>query len=332
MTSDLPLHRRRGSQRRALFTVVCLWSAWILIFAGGSRLRAAENARWNFLVTNLDVFPGTEQLFEPDEKLFWRLRKNLKKVKASEKLPGVEYPFTVSTDSEGRRRVPGPNDAKPTVFFIGDSCTFGIPVDDDEAFPARTQERLARKHDIAIRAVNAGVPGYSVFQGRILLDQLQETPDVVVVTFWPNGRSIWDHLSDAEHEELLAAERSGEFSRLRFTRLWRRATPGDRQRLNDEEFAEQLRLIAAWCREKGSVAVFQVWPMQRQTKESIEGDRQEIVRRVGLEERVTVVDLVPVFRASGDDGLFTDSVHCTRKGYALVAAALTEALAELLTE
>ena len=117
MTSDLPLHRRGGSQRRALFTVVCLWSAWILIFAGGNRLRAAENARWNFLVTNLDVFPGTEQLFEPDEKLFWRLRKNLKKVKASEKLPGVEYPFTVSTDSEGRRRVPGPNDAKTTVFL-----------------------------------------------------------------------------------------------------------------------------------------------------------------------------------------------------------------------
>lgn len=330
MTSDSPMHLFGRRCRGAHSAIVCLWVAGMLLSAGGSRLGGAENARWNFLVTNLDVFPGTEQLFEPDEKLFWRLRKNLKKVKASEKLPGVEYPFTVSTDGDGRRRVPGPDDAGTTVFFIGDSCTFGIPVDDDETFPARTKERLTRKHDIAIRAVNAGVPGYSVFQGRILLEQLKDPPDVVVVTFWPNGRSIWDHLSDAEHEELLAAERSSEFSRLRFTRLWRRATPGNRQRLNDKEFAIQLRLIAAWCREKGSAAVFQVWPMQRQTRESIEGDRQEIVRRVGREERVTVVDLVPVFRASGDAGLFTDSVHCTRKGYALVAETLTEALAGLL--
>ena len=110
------MHHLRRRCRGAHTAIACLWVAGILLSAGGSRLLGAENARWDFLVTNLDVFPGTEQLFEPDEKLFWRLRKNLKKVKASEKLPGVEYPFTVSTDGEGRRRVPGPDDAETTVF------------------------------------------------------------------------------------------------------------------------------------------------------------------------------------------------------------------------
>lgn len=332
MTPDSlqPDSKRRGRRANAVLVSLCVVAVLIISGAAALPLIAAENARWDFLVTNLDVFPGTEQLFEPDEKLFWRLIKNLKNVKASEKLPDREYPFTVSTDAQGRRRVPGSSDAQTTVLFIGDSCTFGIPVDDDETFPARTQQQLARKHDLAIRAVNAGVPGYSIFQGRGLLDQVQSTPDIVVVTFWPNGRSIWDHLSDAEHEELLAAERSGDFSGLRFTRLWRRATPGNRQRLNDEEFAEQLRLIAAWCRAKGSKAVFQVWPARSQMGEPLSIDRQEIIRRVGREEQVNVVDLLPAFRASKDADLFTDNIHCTRKGYTLVAETLAEALAGLL--
>ncbi|MDA1313734.1 MAG: SGNH/GDSL hydrolase family protein [Acidobacteria bacterium] len=304
----------------------------------------AENARWDFLVTNLDVFPGTEQFFEPDDKLFWRLKKNLRKVQASEKLPEIEFPFRVSTNAEGRRVVPG--DAAldkrglgkggpgKTVLFLGDSCTFGIPVNDDETFPARTRAKLAAESAVEIHAVNAGVPGYSVFQGRLLLEQFAEpadiVPDIVVVTFWANGRSIWDHLSDAEHVELLAAERSGEFNSLRLTRLWRRATPGNRQRLNDEEFAEQLRLIAAWCREKGSTAVFQVWPTQRQTTGAPDVDRQQIIRLVGREQKVTVVDLVPTFRLTGDPGLFVDNIHCTREGYDLAAQVLSDALAELL--
>ncbi len=330
MTRDAAAHSS-GTCPPYLRTLVCFFC---LVFFGVAASPAAppeaENARWDFLVTNLDVFPGTEQFFEPDENLFWRLKKNLRKVKASEKLPEAEFPFTVSTNAAGHRVVPGNGESGLTVLFLGDSCTFGIPVNDRETFPARTQAKLARQSELKVRAVNAGVPGYSIFQGLKLLEQAAEPPDFVVVTFWPNGRSIWDHLSDAEHEELLAAERSGEFSRLRLSRLWRRATPGNRQRLNNDEFAEQLRLIAAWCREKGSHAVFQVWPTQQQTGQAPAVDRQEIIRRVGREEKATVVDLVPAFRATGDPGLFVDNIHCTREGYDLAAQVLSDTLTGLL--
>ena len=170
-------------------------------------LSAAENPRWEFLVTNLDVFPGTEKLFEPDEELFWRLRPNLQGVKASERLPGVEYPFTVATDGDRRRRTPKVKSPDKTVLFLGDSCTFGIPVDDDESLPWRVQQQVAKSYSLKIRAINGGVPGYSAFQGRVLLEQFDRKSalDAVVITFWPNGRNIWDHLSDAEHKELLAA-------------------------------------------------------------------------------------------------------------------------------
>ena len=122
-----------------------------------------------------------------------------------------------------------------TVLFLGDSCTFGIPVNDNEAFPALVQQKME-----GIQSINAGVPGYSAFQGRLFLEGTDSAfrPDVVVVTFWPNDRSVWDHLGDAEHQELIAAEQSGEFSRYRIVRLLRRATPGKRPRLTDEEFAD----------------------------------------------------------------------------------------------
>ena len=70
-------------------------------------LHAAEsNPRWSFLVTNLEVFPGMEKIFEPDASLFWRLKPNLQEVRAAERLPDTKYPFQVSTDADGRRRLP----------------------------------------------------------------------------------------------------------------------------------------------------------------------------------------------------------------------------------
>lgn len=288
-----------------------------------------SNARWEFLRTNLDVFPGTEKLFEPDQRLFWRLRPNLRSLRAAERLPDKEFPFSVSTDPKGRRFIPQLAIRGHTVLFLGDSCTFGIPVNDNEAFPALVQQKVE-----GIQAINAGVPGYSAFQGRLLLEGMDSTfrPDVVVITFWPNDRSIWDHLGDAEHQELIAAERSGEFSRYRIVRLLRRATPGTRPRLTEDEFAEQIRLMVRWCRERGSRPILQVWPARQQMSTADEIDRQQVLRKIGREDRVPVVDLVPVFRQHRDSVLFVDSVHATKEGYALAAQALCQVLRNVMVD
>jgi lysophospholipase L1-like esterase len=281
-----------------------------------------ENPRWAFLTTNLGVFPGTEQLFEPDEKLFWKLRPNLRAVAASEKLPDVEYPFTVSTGPDGHRLTPKSGGKNETVLFLGDSCTFGIPVNDNETFPALVQREIE-----GIRVINAGVPGYSAFQGRLVLENWSgPAPAAVVITFWPNGRSSWDHLSDLEHQELLAAERQGEFSRHRLTRLLRRVSPGTRPRLNDEEFAAEIRKMIAWCREHGSRPILQVWPVQKQSLEAVEIDRQAQLRQIAAAENVPLVDLVPHVRKAADPALFADNIHMRQAGYKLVAKVLAPAV------
>ena len=283
-----------------------------------------DNARWNFLRTNLQVFPGTEKLFEPDDRLFWRLKAGLSKVRAAEQLPDKRYPFRVSTDAHGRRKTPETSPQGPTALFLGDSCTFGIPVDDAEAFPARVGDLLG------VKALNAGVPGYSAFQGRVLLDSLAERPRAVVISFWVNGRTSWDHLSDAEHVELLAAERSGEFSKHRVTRLLRRVTPGVRPRLSDEEFAGELRRMIVRSREIGAEPVLLIWPTIDQMSGGAEHERQRIIRGTGRETGAKVVDLAESFRVSGGERLFVDPVHATAEGYRVAAAVVAEALQPIL--
>lgn len=303
-------------RRAVIITSVLLMIAASIAAPPGAATNG--NPRWAFLTTNLGVFPGTEKLFAPDDKLFWRLRSSLRNIKASEKLPQAEYPFKVSTDAAGHRLTAEPESANQTVLFLGDSCTFGIPVNDSETFPALVQQSLP-----GVQAVNAGVPGYSAFQGRTLLENWKaKAPAAVVMTFWPNDRSAWDHLSDAEHQELLAAERQGELSRHRLTRLLRRLSPGTRPRLNNEEFAAEIRKMVAWCRKHGSRPIIQVWPTRKQTIESAEIDRQMQLRQIASAENVAVVDLVPVVRKAGKPVLFADNIHMRQAGYKLVAETL----------
>jgi lysophospholipase L1-like esterase len=300
-----------------------------LIFISVDPISGQEtsNPRWHFLRTNLDVFPGTDKLFEPDAKLFWRLKSNLNRVRAAECLPQKEFPFSVSTDASGRRLMPQPKSVTHRVLFLGDSCTFGIPVNDDETFPAIIQRKLE-----GVQSINAAVPGYTAFQGRLLLEGIYSElqPDVVVITFWPNDRSVWDHLSDAEHQELLSAEQAGEFSRYRVIRMLRRATPGKRPRLTEEEFAEQIRSILRLCRERGSEPILQIWPAQPQMSTGEEIGLQRVLRTIAGLERVRMVDLVPVFRQRREMDLFVDSIHVTKAGYALVAESLRPILQQAL--
>jgi len=287
--------------------------------------RAADgNARWDFLRTNLDVFPGTEKIFEPDELLFWRLKANLSKVRAAEKLPDREFRFRVSTDAAGRRVTQRASEAAPEVLFLGDSCTFGIPVDDREAFPALVGEMLG------VQAINAGVPGYSAFQGRVLLENLSERPRAVVIAFWMNGRTSWDHLSDAEHRELLAAERAGEFSRHRLTRLLRRVTPGVRPRLTEQEFVAELHALISRSRAMDAAPILVIWPTAGQMEGAEEHPRQALIRQVGSDTGTSVVELEGAFRASGSSRLFVDPVHATARGYRIAAERIADALRPLL--
>jgi lysophospholipase L1-like esterase len=127
--------------------------------------------------------PSSPLLFMTDPRLGWRLR------------PDVAVRFLdtrVATDAAGfrtaGRAVPGAR----TVVCLGDSTTFGWSVEADEAFPARLERVLAERTGTpAWRVVNAGVPGYSSFQVRVLAEDLLPRlhPEVVVLCVGNNDAS-----------------------------------------------------------------------------------------------------------------------------------------------
>ena len=136
------------------------------------RVAAAGNNQTNEATSN------KASLHSPHEVLGWTLNKN---VRRSSKLAG-NFDVIYTTDSNGFRTTPDRPYAKLSIYFFGDSFTFGHGVADEETFASIVSSVWLDEH---VKIVNAGVNGYGITQmyGRFLevLDQLKEG-DIVIFT------------------------------------------------------------------------------------------------------------------------------------------------------
>jgi acyl-CoA thioesterase-1 len=73
-----------------------------------------------------------------------------------------------------------PEDERPVVLFVGTSLTAGYGLDLDEAYPARTQEKLDAA-GLGYRVVNAGVSGETSAGARRRMDWLLRQQVAVLV-------------------------------------------------------------------------------------------------------------------------------------------------------
>ena len=108
---------------------------------------------------------------------------------------GSPYGTKVRLNSMGFRSEEwGPRSARAfRILYIGDSLTFGYGIDYEKTFPCRTARILSEKAGgIPIETCNAGVPGYSSFQGLKVLERLCDAvrPDAVVWEFGYNDRRL----------------------------------------------------------------------------------------------------------------------------------------------
>ncbi len=331
----IPLHRK------LLFAVVVVLSVWALA-EGAARLWLGldESDRWTALGDVL-VAAGFEQLqtiLEPDDQRFWRTRPNLDSQRLTGSL-GSSGPitFTVSTNELGHRAMPRAPDTKRDVLFLGDSCTFGVGVDDDETFAALLQGRISRT-----RSINAAVPGYTAYQGRVTLENLHfdRLPGAVVVSFMFNDDLPWDGRGDLEH----AMDRA-RFDNwlLRHSSLVQMLTvlrgsgtaprPGTvqrRPRLTDAEYASELGRIVDRVRSLGAEAILVAWPIARQMANDRVTRKQIVMHKVAKAKGVPFVDLVPHFRMQ-EPPVFVDAVHANAAGNRLVADLLEPEVRALLS-
>jgi lysophospholipase L1-like esterase len=292
-----------------------------------------------------------DDVFQRDEDRFWRLVENVQ-------LPDDGGAF-VGIISNGRglrdpREIPF--DKPPgavRILFLGASTTFGWFLQHDESIVHQTEHRLRERFPTRdITCLNAGVPGYTVFQGWRYLESegLRYQPDLVVASFGFNDSTRWQGRGDLEvhrHNQLTRPAAGLRWSRL--ARLaWNAFHPWPQHEVNDsrprllpEEFREVLGMIETTTRSRGIDLLLFVGALRI----NVDGSKESAYRRPLQYEQVAFgrniafgpgseeayVDGVRILRDLAKEHtleeIFFDHSHTT----ALANRAMADALAEKIT-
>ncbi|MCX7016140.1 MAG: GDSL-type esterase/lipase family protein [Candidatus Sumerlaeota bacterium] len=152
------------------------------------------------LVLALAVFEGALRIFNPfalKERASWHflvwegLRRSDNPEKVWEHVPGYHRKlvgYWVGINSLGlrgeeieRRKPPG----EWRLLALGDSMTFGMSGEQNDAFPAQLQDLLRARHPgRKIEAINAGVLAYTTLQEEALLKELLPAVQPDLVALW----------------------------------------------------------------------------------------------------------------------------------------------------
>jgi lysophospholipase L1-like esterase len=290
-----------------------------------------------------------------DRLVGWRLRPGYHG--PGPDLPGVRLTYSVRINDEGFRGpdIPrAPHDVGLRLAALGDSVTFGFGVTEEETFTARVAAALADQGGGHVDWINAGVPGFTSFQGLRYAERvLAFRPQIVTILFgWNDGwrapQSYADRTS-LRHEivDLSAlltlghhlASELGHHAELK-------PSDGGANRypyVPVRKFKSNLADIAAMVRAAGGVPIlltapaafgpnmppdsyFQAkWMVPRNQLEPTRRLYADAVREVAAEQAIALVDCARLVPA--DPGLFlADGYHPNAIGQAAIADAIVAAL------
>jgi len=290
--------------------------------------------------------PGLDAAFRPHPELWWALEPNLVDHAVEGRSFGNPVSFTVSTNARGLRGGPLAEKKRGRrILCVGDSTTFGLGVAGDASWPVQLEARLdagAGRFEV----VNAGVPGYTAFQGLRYLDKegLALAPDLVVVCFGFNDFSLWDTQTDIEKAiaQRASAERTEEDSFSDFFVLARRAVreagealeraAGKKtSRMTPGQYHATIEEIVALCRRENLPVVLMLWPPRsRIAHQNAQAPPYEaILEDVAVDKGVPLIDLRPVF-AGATEPVYLDPIHVNARGCALVADAAASVVRDVL--
>jgi len=145
---------------------------------------------------------ATIGMFEADPDAGYRLRSGYR---SSVRLP--EYAVEIRTDEDGYRvpvNAPATEPDAGRILVVGDSFTFGVGVDAEDAFPGVLERRLAESAPGAWTVRNGGVGGYGPLRTERLLRARQAAwdPDILVHAIY-----VGNDLEDARPESFLVEPR-----------------------------------------------------------------------------------------------------------------------------
>lgn len=283
-------------------------------------------------------------VFQKDRELFWRLRAS--QVVTSKFFEGK----TCRINSLGLRGAEVSKvKTKRRVLALGNSCTFGWGVSYQDTY---TQHVNALLGD-AFEVINAGIPGYSSFQGKRFFERelIYLHPDIVLILFawndhWAAANQIADKDQEFPPQAVIACQNI--LSRFHFYRLVKKLLLAaiekepdslfDRQalvyRVGLEDFRKYLQEICRFACSNGATPILLTSPIPSLTTYYPPGSRSpmhryhekynQVIRDLSTSDGIDLVDLAREFDRF--DGLYDDAVkdpiHFNAQGHRLAAELL----------
>jgi lysophospholipase L1-like esterase len=234
-------------------------------------------------------------------------------------------------------------DGRLRVVALGDSNTFGWDVDEGANWPSQLEELLrAKLPDVEV--INAGVWGYSSFQGvRRFRELIALAPDVVLVSFGAN---------DAHQVTVADADYARRHNRVealtRATRRWRLAqllvqgwdgvatvtasSSGLRPRVSLSEYETNLREMISTGRPSGIGVVLLTRPFVGTSTDPASWKAHAprynaATETVARAEGVPLIDLYAAF--SNRPELFDDESHFGVEGHRAAAEVIAPEIASI---
>jgi lysophospholipase L1-like esterase len=190
-----------------------LFAVIITVLVAGAVLEVAGRYYIRLRTAQLPVIFGNANwggLHEYDPDLLWKMLPNQK-----------EYlcPYPVSTNSLGlRSKELRPVEGQFRILALGDSRTFGDAAGNEHTWPSLLEQQLNAWVPGNFEVINAGVGGYSAYQGMRFLEKYVRDlkPQLVIACFGTNewgevspgagGLVDWDDLTRRWGVEVLLRE------------------------------------------------------------------------------------------------------------------------------
>jgi len=286
------------------------------------------------------------EIFERDHDLFWKLRPN--RTVSSQFFIGRTYHI----NAEGLNNPPiAPNTDRIRVVTMGNSCTFGWGVAYDNSYPRRLQEFLGRSYDV----VNAGIPGYTSFQGRNQYRDLVSGlhPNIVTILYafndqWAAASGIAD--KDQKLPPQWVLDIQNDLAELHTYRLLKKLILSTVEpspdslfsriapvyRVGPDDFRANLIELCEMVRADGAVPILLTSPIpsletyyppgHKSNLHAYHALYNRIIRDVAAEQNCGLVDLAKQFdnyRGLFDDPM-VDPIHFNNRGHDLAARLIAD--------
>lgn len=286
------------------------------------------------------------EVFKKDKNLFWRFRPS--QTVSSRFFENKTYHI----NSLGLRgdEIDLQTD-KIRIAALGNSCTFGWGIDDSGIYINQLKKLIDSDSDLPqVEVINAGIPGYSSWQGRRLFqsDILPLKPRVVLIMFaWNDQWAAADNIPDCEQKmpPQFIIDLQNLFSRLKIYRLIKKlALSAVEQplrtklikenpvyRVSETDLNNNLTAIIQACRIKGLTPILLTSPIPSLTGYYPPGSRSLMhtyhecyirqTRLVASSTETFMVDLAAEFDKYDDlfDDAAYDPIHFNARGHRVAA-------------